>query len=157
MVKTKNHDFILDIASLLPEAKFVIIGNGELEQELKNKRALKGLDNVLLPGMKENANDYYNAFDAFILPSLYEGLPMTGVEAEINNLYVVFSTNVSHEALITGYGSFLPIEKEDAISWANLLKEKHERKDNHEALRKAGYDIKEAGKTLIDIYRELLK
>lgn len=156
-VTVKNHPYIVSMAEADKEDKFVIIGNGPLEEEIKKMADLRGLNNVLLPGMKENVADYYSAFDVFILPSLYEGLPMTGVEAEISGLYSIYSSRVSKEALITGYGNYLPIEEKDISTWINEIKAHHVRENHLEELRKEGYEIEIAGKRLIEIYRSLLK
>ena len=70
--------------------------------EMKEKVKLLGIESaVFFLGQKEDANKYYNTFDLFLFPSLYEGLGMVVVEAQYNGLPCVVSTEVPEIAKIT--------------------------------------------------------
>ena len=157
LCQQKNHQFLLKIAELLPEVKFVILGAGPLEEE--NKQFIKehNLQNVIMYGISHEAYRFYSAFDAFILPSLYEGLPVTGVEAQTNGVFSIFSDQVSKEAQVSSYLKFLPIEDKDLNLWVEELKVKHEHEDHLDEVIKFGFSIKESSKDLLKLYQSLLE
>lgn len=87
----KNHSRLMDIfaaaARDIPEARLVLIGTGELEQAMKEKaRGLGILDRTIMPGQMADVSEWYQAMDCFVLPSLFEGLPVVGIEAQAAGL-----------------------------------------------------------------------
>jgi glycosyltransferase involved in cell wall biosynthesis len=88
----KNLTLLIEAVSKIPDAKLCIIGEGEqrslLEKQIKN---LKLGEQILLTGFVENAREYLNAFDIFILPSMKEGLPYVLLEAGLSGLPVIAS------------------------------------------------------------------
>lgn len=95
----KNHKFIVDIISSMSNKnmniKFMLLGDGELRQEIEQLVIDKNIQgNVIFTGIVPNSNEYYSAFDLFILPSLWEGLPVVGVEAQAAGLLCIFSNNI---------------------------------------------------------------
>ena len=123
----KNQSFFIDLMNLLKEykdIKLMLIGDGPLYTEIKKKIIENKLeDKIILLGNKQNANDYYNAMDYFLLPSLFEGLPLVLVEAQVNGLDCLVSDNVSKEANIT---EKLKYESLDNINnWKNIILEKY--------------------------------
>lgn len=150
----KNHDFLIDIFDEVcrkrEDAVLMLIGEGELENEVRGKVHRLGLDDrVLFLGKKADAYRYYQAMDVFLLPSRYEGLPVVGVEAQAAGLVTIYSTEVSSEVAVTELTSFISLDK-SAERWAEAVIEiggKYKRRDTCEDLKKAGFDIKiEAGK-----------
>nr|AIA85018.1 Glycos_transf_1 [uncultured Lactobacillus sp.] len=64
-----------------------LLGDGPLLEETKNEVSKLGLtNNFILLGQKADTAPYYSAMDCFILPSLYEGLPVVSIEAQANGL-----------------------------------------------------------------------
>ena len=153
----KNHQYILKMAELCPEIKFVIVGGGPLEEELKSYISSHNIQNVILYGLSNTPKKFYSAFDTFILPSLYEGVPVTGIEAQTNGVYTLFSDQVSSESKASSYVKFLPIEESDLSKWVEEIKIKHPHEDHSKEIIESGFSIKEASKNLLDIYRNLLK
>ena len=160
MVEQKNHSFIVDIAEhariMGLNVKLLLLGDGPLRTELERKIRDKSLDEqFVLTGVVSNPRDYYNAMDAFILPSIYEGLPVVGVEAQAAGLPTAVSNRVTPETLMADNITALPIN--DAAIWADWIKNNAgAREDNRDALARNGYDISiEAGK-LLEKYKELL-
>lgn len=85
-VAQKNHTFLIDIFNQFHKKEknsiLLLAGQGPLQEEIKNKVRELGLDDsVRFLGQRNDANELYQAFDVFLLPSLYEGLPVVGVEA----------------------------------------------------------------------------
>jgi glycosyltransferase EpsF len=157
LCQQKNHQYLLKIAALLPQVKFVIVGAGPLEEEDKAFIKDNKLDNVIMYGVSMEAYRFYSAFDTFVLPSLYEGLPVTGVEAQTNGVYTLFSDQVSKEAQASSYLKFLPIEDKDIPLWVNELKIKHPHENHLDEVIKSGFSIKESSQDLLKLYQSLLE
>ncbi|MDE6240897.1 MAG: glycosyltransferase [Anaeroplasmataceae bacterium] len=114
----KNHDFILALADKLrnetnQKFKFILIGTGERLSEITQKIEKYNLKEYFnMTGMIDNSNEYYNCFDIFILPSLFEGLPLVGIEAQFNGLKCFFSKEITKEMDlgVNGQCCFLPLD-----------------------------------------------
>ena len=120
----KNHFFIIDIFEKYlekdSEAVLMLVGGGELFEKVKEYAESKGIaGNIIFTGVRTDAHRLYSAFDVFILPSLYEGLPVVAMEACSSGLPVILSTEITRECAVTDAVSFLPID--DAECWANAL------------------------------------
>ena len=157
LCQQKNQQYILKMAKLLPEVKFVIVGAGPLEEELNKFIFDNELKNVLLYGISETPYKFYSAFDVFVLPSLYEGVPVTGVEAQTNGVYTLFSDQVSSESKASSYVKFLPIEDKDINLWVDEIKVPHKHEDHLKEAEDAGFSIAKSSKDLLNIYQQLLE
>lgn len=145
----KNPLFLLDIfneiAKKQDNSHFVIIGAGAMEQHMLDKiKRLKLEERISWLGRREDIKQFYMAFDAFLLPSLYEGLPVVGIESQAAGLPVFFSENVTREAGIAELGHFISLDK-SAKEWADIIisetqKSITQRRGREEDLRKAGFD-----------------
>ena len=99
--------------------------------------------------------------DCFLLPSLYEGLPVVGVEAECSGLPVFFSTEVPKESSPCDDLGFFVDLKKNADEWAEFVISKtkeaiSKRKNRERDVKKAGFDSKEEGLKLTSYYEELI-
>lgn len=153
----KNPFFAVEIASYLiqqePTAKLVMIGDGELADEVRAHVQRAGLENhVFLTGAVDNVYQWMSAIDCLIMPSLFEGLPFVLVEAQAAGLPAIVSTNVSEEANISGLVQYLPLEQ-GAEAWAKeaLSACDQSRKDVDQELIHAGYSIQETANTVSSI------
>lgn len=120
--KQKNQFFLLKVLNFMikqgVDAKLLVIGDGPLKAELKKEiEKLKLESSVLLPGFVTSPADYYSVMDVFALPSLFEGLPMVGVEAQSNGLPAIFSDKVSQTVNLYN-ANFLKINEESTALWA---------------------------------------
>lgn len=161
--KQKNHTFLIDICKaacdIRGDVHFLLLGDGVLREEIENKaKALNIFDKITFTGPVNNPEDYLNAMDAAVLPSLYEGLPLVAVEWQINGLPSVLADTVTPEAALCDFVQFLSLE-DSAEKWAETLisaAENSDRKKNaSEAaikVKEAGFDIKESAGTLRNIY-----
>lgn len=159
--EVKNHAFLLDIFAELQkrrnEAKLLLVGDGPLRSEAEQKVKSLGLENnVIFTGVRSDVNELMQAMDVFVFPSLYEGLPLTLVEAQAAGLPCCVSNTVSAEAAVTGNIHFLSLQAEPG-SWAEeilLNAENFERCDTTSEIVRAGYDISACAVALEKFYLE---
>lgn len=127
----KNHEFILKIALLLKEKKknfcIILIGDGIEFEKIKEKIRINKLSEYfLLLGFRNDISEIINAFDIFILPSLFEAFPVTLIEAQANGLHCIVSNNVPKEIKFDNKVEFLSIKDDDVKLWYDaLLKRTH--------------------------------
>jgi len=109
------------VAKKEPNAMLCLIGDGELKEEMMKKIDELGIhDQVAYLGRREDIQQFYNAMDCFLLPSLYEGLPVVGLEAESCGLPMFFSTEVTREANACELGHFIALNV-DVDVWADEI------------------------------------
>ena len=163
----KNTLFLIDIfaeiVKIAPHARLLLIGDGDLREAMLRRIDEYGIkDKVIYLGRREDIPQFYNAMDCFLLPSLYEGLPVVGVEAECCGLPVFFSTEIPEESTACkDLGFFLDLSQ-GAQQWARCIVEKtnalkETRRDRSEDVKKAGFDSKSEGIALAQYYLDLLK
>ena len=158
----KNHQFLLEVfeqvAKKRDDAVLALVGTGEAEARAESWVRERGLsDKVKFLGQREDVNELYQAFDAFALPSLYEGLGLVGVEAQVAGLPCLLSDRITREVDVTGTCQFLPID--DPKTWADALCALEPRTDVERAATDradfANYDIVRQGQWLTNKYLEL--
>lgn len=129
----KNHVFLIKIfkkyLEVNKDALLLLLGEGKLENKIKElvkKNNIK--ESVKFLGIRNDVNEIMNSADCFVLPSLYEGLPVVGVEAQMAGLSCVFSNTITKELNISNDSYFEDIK--DVNLWINRIhqlenKEKH--------------------------------
>ena len=103
------------------------------------------MNNVIFVGNIPNVNDYLQAMDVFLMPSLFEGLPITGIEAQANGLPCIFADTITQELKITKQAEYCSLNESVAV-WAMrvLAAADKGRKDCREELISNGYSIKDS-------------
>ena len=154
--KQKNHTFILKIfkeyLKLNPNSKLLLIGDGDLRENIENEIEVSDLSNKVLFFKEINACEYYNVMDYFLFPSIYEGLGITLIEAQANGLPSFTSTAVPLEANVTGKIHYLDLDKGSKY-WANIIYETDKsRYVAYDEIQKSGYDIKDTARKLEEFY-----
>lgn len=158
-IPLKNQGFLVDIVDELhktmPSAKLLLVGEGDTMDEIKAKVSDKGLEkSVIFTGVRSDVARLMQAMDIFVMPSWFEGLPVSLVEAQAAGLPVVASESISHDSDITENILFKSINEsveewvESVVKW----KEKCGRPNNIEKIKKAGFDSKTTVKQLVKIY-----
>lgn len=156
----KNHTFLIDICNEMikinPKVKLIMVGIGEKEEETKTKVKELGIEkNVIFAGFRNDVNEIMQAMDVFLLPSLYEGLPVVGVEAQASGLPCFMSEGViTEEVKITNNVYFISLNKSPK-EWAKIIIESDlTRKNTKNDLKKAGYFIEDTANELMEFYRK---
>ncbi|MGU8559699.1 glycosyltransferase [Clostridium perfringens] len=157
----KNHKFIINLFNEVlkkkNDCKLLLIGEGPLLDSIKNMSENMNINkNIIFLGRRKDVNNLLQAMDCFILPSLYEGLPVIGVEAQCAGLPCIMSDNITYEVNI-GACEFLNLD-DDINKWVNSVinKEFFKRFDSIENLKNNGFDIKQESLRLEEFYINLI-
>lgn len=147
--QVKNHDFLIKLFAELESRKdkvfLVLVGKGVREQKIKREVAERKLDDkVLFLGSRDDVEKIMQMMDVLVMPSLYEGIPVTLIEAQAAGLHCVVSDNISDEVNITGNVKFISLEALTEIWMDNLYALSDENRiSGTKLVRRAGYDIKD--------------
>ncbi len=156
----KNHSYLLKVfAAVLkkkPNCTLLIIGDGPLRKSLeKEAESLSIAHKVQFLGIRTDIAQLCQLLDVFVFPSLYEGLPVTLIEAQSAGLKIVASDRITNEVLLTNDIEFLSIDI-DPATWADhiLKKVDADRFDHYETIKEKGYDIKNNAELIQNFYLE---
>ena len=129
--KVKNHGFIVELARSLkekhPDILFLFVGDGDEKVEIERKIIEYGLESqILVLGRRIDIDKLMSAFDIFILPSIFEGFPLVGLEAQASGLECVFSKSITTEIDLTQRNKFLNL---DVDVWNQYISNQIEKKN----------------------------
>ena len=155
--KVKNHEFLIDTFNeyrkMNKDSALLLIGDGKLMSELKDKVSKMNITkNVIFLGNQSKANEFYNVMDYFVFPSLYEGLPLTLIEAQTNGLNCLISDSIEKKVKITDSITFYSLNR-SAKDWAKKINIMNVlRLDNYPSMLKSEYNIEKVVNNLEVIY-----
>ena len=155
----KNHTFLLDIfyecQKIIPNAKLLLVGDGEGKTQIQEKVKKLNLEaKVIFAGVRSDVPDLLQAMDVFVFPSLYEGVPVTMIEAQASGLPCVISDGVPEECIVTsGLVTTMKLLA-GPCDWASHIMERsNTNRENHlSEIKMAGYDIIMAARKLENFY-----
>lgn len=158
-IPLKNQGFIIDILEELHKkmsaVKVLFVGDGDTMEEVKIKVKSKGLmDFVIFTGVRSDVSRLMQAMDIFVMPSFFEGLPVSLVEAQSSGLPIIASDTISHDSDLSGTILFKSIH-DSAAEWAKCIpewKKKLGRPNNIEKIKSAGFDSSTSAKQIMEIY-----
>lgn len=159
LTRQKNIGFLINsFAELVKRDSnsiLLIIGEGEEEKALKELSHSLGLDKtVRFLGVRSDVNKLYQAMDVLVMPSLYEGLPVVGVEAQFSDLHCVFSSKITREIGLSPKAHFISI-KRSYSDWAEYILSLREMSaDRSSDFHNDRYDINNAWRILEQYYLE---
>jgi len=161
-VASKNHIFLLNVFDELQKkqenAFLLLIGDeSELKNELiENVKKLKLNDKVLFLSNRSDVYELLQAMDVFLMPSLYEGLPVTLIEAQASGLPIIMSDTITDEAIITNLVTKLSLQENIQV-WISKIKEfeSFKRYNTKKEIQKSGYDISKNVNWLTEFYLKL--
>lgn len=165
MSPEKNHIFLLQVFELFlkerPDSCLLLIGEGILRPEIERfikEHDLK--DKVKVLGKRDDVNKLYQCMDIFVLPSVFEGFPVSLVEAQSSGLYCIVSKNVTEQVNITNKMKFIGINDSDIILWKESICEvldeilNIDRQRDAEVVRKSKLCIDKCVDVLLGIYNQ---
>lgn len=157
----KNQKFLLQIfANLLRndknyKYKLMLVGDGDLKYDLqKQAHDLGVIKDVIFTGVRNDVNELLQAMDIFVLPSIYEGLPVVGVEAQASGLSCLFSKTITKEVNICN-AQYIDLKNQD--KWIQEIKKARnfERINCLEIIKKKGFSIHQEADRLCQFYENL--
>ena len=159
----KNHKFLIDIykdiCSFDKDIRLLLIGRGELEEEIrKYAHALGILDQIIFCGIRADIPAILSGCDLFILPSLFEGLGIVLIEAQTNGIPVICSDTIPSEAILCNNVEQLSLNDDKSLWIKTITKQINiERKiDNYQLVEKGGYSINDTANQLTNIYKYMI-
>ena len=136
----------------------LLVGGGEDLPKIQAKAQTLGIaENIRFLGVRSDVADLMQAMDVFVFPSLYEGLPVTMVEAQASGLPCLISDKVPEECIITeGLVDVMPLSA-SADAWAEKVLEKRKcpRTDHSEEVAAHGFDIEAEALKLQEFYQNV--
>lgn len=158
----KNHIFLVDIfADILknnPQAKLICCGAGILRENIvEYAQKLCILDRILFVGVVQNVNEYMMAMDCFVFPSIFEGFPVSILEAQATGLPIVMSDVITHEVDLT-----ILIHRMNLLQspseWSNVIlnTSANDRRLFNSAIINTKYNIKQTIKVFEKLYTQLV-
>ena len=165
LAEQKNPFFAMDVFACLlkkiPNAEYWWVGSGLLQEQLETYIKKKGLSgHVKLLGSRNDVIDLYQAMDCFFLPSLFEGLPVTGVEAQAMGLPMVVSDTITDEKVYTDLVTFVGLG-EPIENWARYIEKALdcdvERTQYSHKLECSEFSNVGCGKRITSFYRKALQ
>lgn len=159
--KPKNHLFLIQIFCELSKkvkAKLLLAGEGSLYESMHQRCGQLGiLNDVTFLGNRLDVPDLMSAMDIFLFPSLYEGLPVTLVEAQASGLPCVVSSHITEEV---DFGGLYRVALHEPLqNWVSALLhidlKKRNRSSAGAVIKDRGFDIAENAKWLQDFYKNI--
>jgi glycosyltransferase involved in cell wall biosynthesis len=128
----KNHMFLLKLISdyrdINPNVILLLVGDGPLIETIKTKTFEMNLEkHVIFQPSTDRVNLFYSAFDLFVFPSLFEGMPLALLEAQASNLKCIVSEIISNESICNSLTTKLPIDRGSSDWIAAMNFESHDR------------------------------
>ena len=149
----KNHKFLVDAIEKAYEMdssiRCVCLGQGPLFEEIKNLVASKKLNDVILfLGIQSNVHEWLSAMDIFVMPSLYEGLPVSLVEVQANGLPAIVSDTITDRVKLQKNLRYKSLS-DGPTEWAKEIIKVIDckcRESNSNCVSDGGFDINETAK-----------
>lgn len=163
--KPKNHPYLIRIFSeyhkLNSQSKLLLVGDGVMRQEVETLvDELNIRKFVIFAGLRTDIPEMLQVMDYFVFPSIWEGMPLSVLEALSSGLMCVISDHITKDVMIGPNIHALPIESEPR-EWAEFIIDlplpdrSSACKQNAQLLTEAGYNIKTVAKELLKLYIEL--
>lgn len=160
----KNHKYLIEIFNRLlsvePNSLLILVGVGEKENDIRKQIHSLGIESkVRMLGNRSDVNELYQAMDVFVMPSLFEGVPVVGIEAQFSDLTCVFSDKVPVEVKFNPKTKFIGLnasldEWVTAINHTKNLKRIDLSSSN---TLKSKYNVKYSKSMLEEYYKSLYK
>lgn len=161
----KNHAFLLDIFNDVNQMKegaiLLLIGEGENLDKIECKAKELGIsDKVIFLGNRNDIPQLLMCMDAFVMPSLYEGLPISAVEAQATGVKTFLANTISKETEMSSTVTWFSIDDKTS-NIAKIIIEKCNKENDRYWCNKevvnAGFAMEETAKMLQNAYINAMK
>ena len=131
----KNHMFLLEVFQKIvqsrPESHLLLVGSGDLKEKIKQEITRRQLDHkVTILSHRTDVPELLQAMDVVVFPSLFEGLSVTLVEAQVSGLKCVISSTINPANILSE--KTFPVSLEaPAETWADMVLDDSIRNENH--------------------------
>ena len=161
--KPKNHHFLIkvfaEVVKVKPDAVLLLVGDGEMRDEIKKGvEELELGDNVIFAGMQREVHNFLSAMDVFVFPSIWEGMPLSLIEAQASGLKCISSTSIDSESNVTG--KVRRVELTASVNdWVDMIMgfreydRVYESNENIKLIKENGFDSRTNALVLEKIYR----
>lgn len=153
----KNHKYLIElfdvVRKIIPNTILLLIGDGELRSQAESRVKELGLGGkVIFTGQRTDVSQLLQAMDVFVFPSIYEGLPVSLIEAQAAGLPCLISDKVPIECKKTDLVKQIPLN--DINKWVESIinAKKIMRQDTSDEIKRAGFDINISANKLEDFY-----
>lgn len=160
-VKEKNHTFLLDVFRAVleknPDARLVLAGTGNLQPDMKKKaEQLQISDKVYFLGARTDIAELMQMMDVFLMPSLWEGLPLVLIEAQAADIPCLAADSIDRSVKILPDFSFCSLTESPEV-WADRLLaiQRSDRRSRRQEIAAAGYDIETTAAKLEQIFEKM--
>lgn len=162
LAHVKNHIFMLNVFDAIKDKKhlkLVIVGDGPEKENIQTFINGHNLaSHVKLLGLKSDVSSILNMFDLYVLPSLYEGIPTSALEAQANGLPCIISDRVDAHSKLLDDTYFLPIDfgTDEWVKQIDIIRQSPKginiRQENNQEIIDKGYDMADVAKQIEDVY-----
>lgn len=159
----KNPLGLIDIFESVSKSEhtaiLLIVGTGDMEEQVKERVRNKNLEKkVRFLGIRNDISEIMQASDVFLLPSIYEGLPIVGIEAQASGLPCVLSNSITREVDVTGNVFFVSLQ-DPVLEWKSRILDlrKFERKSTRLEIQKHGYDLETSKENIKKVIEEIFE
>ena len=163
----KNQVRLVDIFSCFTkrhsDSVLLFVGEGDKEEEIRCKSKKYGIeDNVFMLGVRDDIEELLSAADCFVLPSNFEGLPISVIEAQCSGLPCLLSDSITKEVKLTNLVTYLSLQMTDD-KWCDKIdicyrkRMRLDRTDYWKIIEEKGYGILKSARNMQDFYLGLEK
>ena len=138
------------------KARLLLVGEGETRGKLEKLVKDKNLfGNVTFCGHQKETEKYYSAFDVFVMPSYYEGLPIVGIEAQAAGLPCIFSDRIDRRVLLIDKAEMISLDRGTEY-WSEIIENSqkegaYDRKEYAKDIEDKGFEIKRVANQITDL------
>lgn len=164
MTPEKNHHYLIDILKeilkIRKDVRLLLVGDGPLRKELTDYAKKSGVDDyAIFAGKRPDLLNMLCAMDVFTLPSIYEGSPVSAVEAAANGLPVVLSSSITKDLQFLSNIEYIDIDNLSCDKWARTINDfagKGRESNAVEIINKNGFNVRAISKKLEESYLKKL-
>lgn len=158
MDENKNQNFLIDVLKEIllvrTDVKLILVGTGQTRKALEQRVIMENLENhVIFTGVRSDVPELLQAMDIFVFPSIFEGLPVTLIEAQAAGLPCIISDAITEEVILTDLVTKISLNS-SLDEWIKCILNNVStvRKDTSSFIIKNGYDIKNTAEKLEEFY-----